>query len=207
MAYILGFFSADGYITLNKRGAHFWCISITDGNLLRSIRKCIDSNHTISFKKGFANHKDSYRLQIGSKEICNDLRNLGFTENKTKNMQLPNIPKKYFSDFSRGYFDGDGNVWVGKIHKERKNQTLAIRTDFTSCSKIFLESFNGILCSLLKIKGVVRKGNGNYYRLSFSINGSLKLYDFMYNRLVSSDNSLLLKRKRFVFEKFIKMRS
>jgi len=34
MAYVLGFFSADGYITINKRGGQFWCIQITDKKLL-----------------------------------------------------------------------------------------------------------------------------------------------------------------------------
>ncbi|MEK7144930.1 MAG: hypothetical protein AAB794_03715 [Patescibacteria group bacterium] len=39
MAYVLGFFAADGYMTLNKRGAHFWSIQITDKNILEGIKK------------------------------------------------------------------------------------------------------------------------------------------------------------------------
>jgi hypothetical protein len=54
-------------------------------------------------------------------------------------------------------------------------------------------------------KGVLKKGNGSYYRLIYSIHSSLKLYDFMYNDLGLS--RLFLNRKKTVFERYIKMRS
>src|SRR5690349_12583518 len=75
MAYILGFFAADGYITLNKRGGKFWCIQITDKKLLEEIRLTIGSNHKISIRRN-TGEKSLYRLQIGSIEMCNDLYNL-----------------------------------------------------------------------------------------------------------------------------------
>ena len=113
MSYVLGFFAADGYLTLNKRGANFWSIQITDKELLYQIRKVIKSEHKIGLKVSKKGHKNLYRLQIGSKEMCNDLRNLGMHEGKTKSLAVPNVPKKYFPDYVRGYFDGDGNEWIG----------------------------------------------------------------------------------------------
>ncbi len=205
MAYILGFFAADGYITLNKRGANFWCIEIMDKNLLELIRKTIHSNHKISPRKGNRNVHTSYRLQIGSKEMCDDLRKLGFSENKTKSLSVPYIPIKYFADFIRGYFDGDGNVWMGLMHKKRKRSSYALTTVFTSCSYDFLESVYKKLLTLIGTEGSIRKGQGNFYRLTYSNNSSLKLYDFMYNRKIL--NNLVLLRKKRVFERFIKMRS
>lgn len=207
MAYVLGFFAADGYITVNKRGSNFWCIQITDGELLYKIKNCIKSEHKISKRIGKGSKKDSYRLQIGSFEMCDDLRRLGFKENKTKSMVIPHVPKKYFPDFVRGYFDGDGNVWVGLIHKERSKQSFSISCSFTSCSSDFLFILRARLKNLGLINGTIRKYKDNYYRLTYSILSSLKLYYFMYNESVSSDSSLLLERKRVVFEKFIKMRS
>ena len=146
--------------------------------------------------------KDLYRLQIGSIKMCDDLRNIGFNERKTESLAVPNIPKKYFNDFVRGYFDGDGHVWVGYIHKERKTKTLVINTGFTSCSKEFLEILNKKLKIFGVSKGAIRQGNGNSYRLTFSILSSLKLCNFMYNNLGSS--KLFLERKKIRFEKFIK---
>ena len=35
MAYVLGFFATDGYITVNKHGGQFWCMDIADKKLLK----------------------------------------------------------------------------------------------------------------------------------------------------------------------------
>lgn len=205
MAYVLGFFAADGYITVNKRGGQFWSIQIVDKDLLQKIKETVDSDHKIStmLRRDKIISKKIYkifRLQIGSKEMCNDLRKLGMRENKTKSLSVPDVPQKYFFDFVRGYFDGDGNVWKGLLHKERKTQTLTIFVMFTSCSLNFLTVLR------LKIRefgikgGSIYKAKGNYYRLLFSCLDSMKLFKFMYNKL---DNELFLERKRIVFKKYV----
>jgi hypothetical protein len=204
MAYVLGFFAADGYITVNKRGGQFWCIQITDSKLLKKIRDVIGAEHKISVRKGKGNEKTLYRMQIGSIEMCDDLRNLGFDERKTKSLSVPNVPGEYFSDFVRGYFDGDGHVWSGVINKERKTPHVIIQTVFTSCSKFFLEVLSSALSERGIIRGRVSKGQGDYYRLVYSISNSLKLYAFMYNGSVLQ--SLYLKRKKIIFDRYIKMR-
>lgn len=203
MAYVLGFFAADGSMNINNRGAHFWSIQINDKELLENIREVIRSNHKISVrvKRKLKEYK-SYRLQIGSKEMYNDLYNLGMRGNKTKNLVSPNVPKMFLNDFVRGYFDGDGHVWTGIINKERKSPHRIIQTIFTSCSRRFLVTLLDLLQVMISIKGRISKGKGNYYRLVYSIEGSLKLYDFMYN----SGSNLFLNRKKIIFEEFIKMR-
>ena len=205
MAYVLGFFAADGYITVNKRGGQFWCIDIVDKKLIELIREKINADHKISVRKRHKNKYTSYRLQIGSIEMCDDLRNLGFNERKTKSLAVPHVPDKYFSDFVRGYFDGDGHVWVGTINQQRKIPHTVIQTMFTSCSKKFLESLNSLLVYRGITKGRVSKGKGNYYRLAYSVSGSLKLYDFMYNSHILK-NGLFLERKKSVFEKYMSLR-
>lgn len=208
MAYILGFFAADGYITVNNRGGRFWCIEVIDYDLLKQIRMRVGSNHKIGVRVAKnINVSNKYRLQIGSLEMCNDLRRLGYDIKKTKSLAIPNIPIKYFAHFVRGYFDGDGNVWTGLIHKERKTKMLTIRTVFTSCSGEFLRSLKVKLKNFVIENGVVSKGVGNYYRLTYSIKGSLKLYNFMYNSSYGNDSNLYLGRKKSVFEKYIKMRA
>jgi intein-encoded DNA endonuclease-like protein len=207
MAYILGFFAADGYMTVNKRGAHFWCVQITDRDLLYKIKNCIEAEHAISERIGKGNNKNLYRLQIGSFEMCDDFRKLGFTENKTRSLAVPHVPKKYFADFIRGYFDGDGNVWVGLMHKNRVKQNFAISLTFTSCSAYFLRDVKNTLKAQGLNGGSFIQGKGTYYRLSYSIRDTLKLYDFMYNDVDLKNKGLFLKRKRTVFEKYIKLRS
>ena len=206
MFYILGFFAADGYITVNRRGGQFWCIQITDKKLLEQIKKTIDAEHKISIRLGTGNRSDLYRLQIGSIEMCNDLRKLGFNDNKTEHLSLPHVPAKYLSHFVRGYFDGDGNVWIGYIHKERIKRLRTIRTIFTSCSGKFLAVLKQKLEEQGIKKGTIRKEKGSYSRLTYSMYGSLSLYDFMYNSFILKD-SIFLQRKKSIFEKYKSLRA
>ena len=50
MAYVLGFFAADGNMIKNKRGAHFIEFQITDKNLLEKIRELLGSNQKIAIR-------------------------------------------------------------------------------------------------------------------------------------------------------------
>ncbi len=202
MAYILGFFAADGNLIKNKRGGCFFSLEICDKDIIEKIKIIMKVEHKIGVRPAVGRHQARYRLQIGSKEIYSDLRKLGFSDHKTYNMTVPNVPEKYLHHFVRGYFDGDGCVWVGFIHKDRRRQTLAILSSFTSCSETFLRRLR-LRLEKHSIKGrmTCRK---TYFRLCYSVLSSIELYRFMYN---NSANYLFLERKRVIFEKFIKSRT
>jgi len=201
MAYVLGFIYADGNIIYTKRHTWFWSLQITDIDILEEIKKTINSSHIISKKKKYDNQKQTYRFQIGSKDMCKDLIHLGLTERKSKTILLPEISKKYFPHFLRGYFDGDGGVWVGLKNKQRKNAVYAISTSFTSGSREFLVSLKNTLVKYGLMGGsLVKKKRG--FDLKYSINDSLILYKIMYN----DGSPLFLKRKKEKFQNYIKMR-
>lgn len=204
MAYILGFFTADGSMIRNKRGAHFIEFQITDKDLLERIRRLIKSNHKITVRKRKDGWKTSYRLQIGSKEIFNDLLKFGLTPNKSKKVRLPDIPKKYFHHFTRGYFDGDGNVTVSKYIRASRNnkKSSTILSGFISGSKKFIEKLHIDLKKIAGVKGGTLYYHAKGYRLYFSVNDSLILYKFMYKNL---KNNLFLARKKKVFERYFKI--
>jgi intein-encoded DNA endonuclease-like protein len=206
MAYVLGFFAADGYITVNRRGGQFWSIQIIDKELLEQIQRVVGSEHKISRKVRLGNESIIYRMQIGSIEMCDDLRRLGMRERKTKSLVVPAVPNKYFSDFVRGYFDGDGNVWVGLLNKDRGKPRLTIMTAFTSCSAEFLKQLLNKLFLFGLQGGSIYHSKRNYSRLQFSKNDSLKLYDFMYNQEARSQSGLFLCRKRKVFERYLRLK-
>ncbi len=195
MAYVLGYFAADGCMLKNKRGAHFIEFTSIDIELLLSIQNAIGSNHSISVRNRFTfNQNIAYRLQIGSKQIFNDLSNLGFTSAKSNSLQFPSVPMPYFSHFTRGYFDGDGHV---SIIKRLNRPSSVIQSGFTSGSQKFLTQLHTDLKKYARIKGgsfCYRKG----YRLNFSIKDSLLLYKYIYK---DSDN-LFLARKRLAFERY-----
>ena len=197
MAYVLGFFAADGNLTKGKRGNHYIEFTSCDRKLLEKIKKTVDSGHKISKKKPVKNRKDSYRLQIGNKEVFNDLVKLGVTPRKSLTLKMPPVPTKYLADFLRGYFDGDGNVWYGTAHKERKTKTPVLLTRFTSGSEIFLAELASALKFQLEVNGTITYSS-RAYRLGYSTIPSLSLYKFMYN-----ESHLFLPRKKKVFEKYI----
>ena len=124
-------------------------------------------------RKRKPNENDICRLQIGSIEMCDDLRKLGFTERKTKNLSVRKVPSQYFSDFVRGYFDGDGNVWSGITKKHRKTPSLTLLTAFTSCSKKFLIFLLEGLHKHSIEGGSVYDSKGNYSRLQFGTRDSV----------------------------------
>lgn len=199
MAYILGFFAADGSMTVNQRGAHYTDFYITDRKLLSKIRKALGSNHKIRATKRRKNWNTTYHLQIGSKEIFKDLSKLGFTSRKSKYIKLPNVPRRYFSDFVRGYFDGDGCVSLGNYQqKNRKKSSRILMTRFTTGNKNFLQDLLEFLQKYTNIKGgTIYKKKGSF-ELTFSIKDSLRLYRFMYADIKSN---FFLERKYQIFQK------
>jgi LAGLIDADG DNA endonuclease family protein len=203
MAYVLGFFAADGSMNESKRGGHYIEFQITDGDLLKKIQVLLESDHKITIRDRVPGQKLIYRLQIGSKIIFEDLIQLGFVQNKTKVLSLPDIPQDFFGDFIRGYFDGDGNVWSGIIHKfDRPNPCRILFTCFTCGSEQMLRQVKGHLADM-GLRGGSISFQGRAFRLNYATADSLKLYAIMYYHC----RDLYLPRKKVVFDKFINMRA
>ena len=202
MAYVLGFFIADGNMIQNNRGACFISFTITDEQLLRNIRKTFQSDHKISIRKKNVRWKTSYTLQIGSREMFADLRGLGLDARKSDRIKLPEVPRKYISAFVRGYFDGDGHVCISVYRrKARKNKlTKVILSGFTSANKNFLIDLH----RLLRMHADIRGGSLFYskgHRLTFSGKDTLALYRFLYKDVPTG---LYLPRKKRVFEEYLR---
>jgi hypothetical protein len=96
MAYVLGFFAADGSMIKTGRGGHYVEFQITDGGLLEKIRDLLGSNNKIAVRNRNLRWNTIYRLQMGSKIMFNDLGQLGFVPNKTSVMVFPRIPPEFF---------------------------------------------------------------------------------------------------------------
>ncbi len=201
MAYVLGFFIADGNMSRNKRGSCYIEFHITDKEILEKMRTALKSSHKISERKKIYGHKKVYRLQIGSKLLFENLMSLGVFPRKSKKIRLPSIPDGLFNHFLRGYFDGDGCVYFGR-RKDRNNKNGILQVEFVSGSKIFLKQLHKEIASKIGTKGGSKFFANGAYRLKFSIKDSVRLYEFMYRDVKSG---LLLKRKRDIFEKYFKM--
>lgn len=122
MAYVLGFFAADGSMLRNKRGAHFIKFWSTDKELVDNIKHFVGAEHKISVRKRGNGWKTAYRLQLGSKDMFKDLISRGMTPAKSKKIKLPKVPNRYLPHFVRGYFDGDGCVHFGKYWRRNRDK-------------------------------------------------------------------------------------
>ncbi|OIO47446.1 MAG: hypothetical protein AUJ32_03015 [Parcubacteria group bacterium CG1_02_40_82] len=203
MAYVLGFFTADGNMIRNKRGAHFIEFTSTNKDLLQKIKKMICPDHKISVRERGGNWKPAYRIQIGSKKIYNDFEHLGLMERKSKRMNFPLIPEKYLAHYIRGYFDGDGSVTISTYKRTDRGGRLnrAILSGFICGSKQFIQGLYRRLRKFAKLTGGTLYYHDGGYRLTFSVKDSLALYNFMYSDV---KNNLFLSRKKKKFEKYFK---
>lgn len=207
MSYILGFIVADGSISKRRGRKDSYLMNITNKERehLENISNAMSSRYKIGSKRsGYTGKKDCYYIQVSNKEICKDLINLGIIPRKTYNLEPIYVPDNYFSDFVRGFFDGDGSVYLYDV-----NGTPQIKGMFLGASFLFMEQFNKQLCRSLGIplKTIHReppsrkdqKLDRNY--IDFYISDCEKLAEFMY----SNNPELYLPRKRDIFEKWKKI--
>lgn len=200
MAYVLGYFAADGCMYRNPRGSYYVAFCSTDRDLLETVKKIMEVNNEIEvYKLSNPRCKLRYTLQIGSKSAFERLTKYGFTPKKSLVVKLPDIPDELFCHFLRGNLDGDGCVFLSYyVKKGRERKSKVFRVSFTSGSRVFLEAMHNKLTKMKIIDGgcIHRKSSG-HFELVFSSKDAGLLYNFMY----PSEEVPCLKRKKDVFIK------
>ena len=105
MAYVLGFWFADGWMTQPDQDA-FICFVSKDREHLELIGNIMHSEHHIHTQG-----EGCFRLPIGSKRLWNDLANLGGMPAKSLVVEMPSVPGHCIRQFIRGFVDGDGSLY------------------------------------------------------------------------------------------------
>ena len=124
---------------------------------------------------------------------------LGIFPRKTGHLNPIEVPEKYFPDFVRGFFDGDGSVYVYEV-----NKTPQVKASFVNASFTFFVDFNRRLCKALNIPSKTihqenpQEGKLIRYSVCFYIDDCEKFANFMYR----NNPILYLFRKRKIFEKW-----
>lgn len=117
LAYILGFFSNDGYLSPRKNPDKI-AITLSHKDLchLENIRNIISPlrNVKVFERVSFGKKRKYCYLSINSWEFCEFFVANGMTFKKQDRQNVPNIPIKYWGHFLRGCFDADGWVYVDK---------------------------------------------------------------------------------------------
>ena len=177
MAYVLGFWFADGY--MRKEKSYRILFSGKDKDILLKIRKAFYSDHPIRLEV----RSNCYFISFCSKKLYENLIKLGGLRCKSKIAAFPKVPEKFLPDFIRGYFDGDGSVFFVKyIRTKDKRFTKELRTNFTSGSRQFLNNLMEILNKEigLPLKKLGVFNNGGSLKLGYGMKDSDALLRYMY---------------------------
>lgn len=106
-AYLLGWIASDGSISKNTISIN---IRDYDINILKQLRNFIDPCLPITERSN-----NMVELSINSSKLASDcLKHLGLEKYGKKDclVKYPNIPEELNSYFIRGFFDGDGSVYI-----------------------------------------------------------------------------------------------
>lgn len=211
MAYVLGFLYADGNITDSVPSrTQYIKFTNTEKDILVKIKSALESKHKIyrtpprlvRHKNGEYLSRESFSLRIGSRKMFNDLISIGVVPNKSKVIAFPNILSGYLYHFIRGYFDGDGCVYIYMSKGKTKNKILRkLSIIFSSGSYKFLNGLKDYLFKNSSIDGFICRSTG-CFQLRYDTDESVKLFKLMYK---DSDN-LYLTRKFKIFVNYFKLR-
>lgn len=207
MAYVLGFFAADGGMFINSGGSKYIQFTSTDKEILLKIRRLVSASHKIGVKKRYPGNlgwKKCYLIQIGSKEMYDDLLKLGFTPKKDIKLKFPKVPNKYLNHFVRGYFDGDGFITCGWYNRKNRNkkQYFYFQAGFTCGTRKFLEDLSNGLNVLVEMKGGSIRSKPRSWDLFYGRRNVLRLFRYMYTRVASN---MYLGRKYNKFQEGMKI--
>lgn len=178
LAYAVGLLASDGCLSSDRR--HIDLTSI-DKDQLENFSRALGAKFNIGLKdKNSKKHKTAYRIQISSVLFYNFLESIGFTQRKSLTLKKINLPNKYFFDFLRGLFDGDGYSY--SYWDKRWKSSFMFYIGFCSGSPNFVEWLREKIKKLSKIEGHITKvkRKNTYYQLKYSKYEAVRLVSFLY---------------------------
>ena len=192
-AYWLGLLFADGYVRKRKQsnGKHkqggIVGISLKNGDEYLLEKLIIDLESTYRLTKQIKDNFLSYKLEVNSSKMANDLINLGCVPNKSLILIPPNLKNKFVPHFIRGYFDGDGSI--GKYGGRLKFSLLGT-------NELLVWVLNFFKNKGMKTTPKISKKKNIH---SIQVNSKLDI-ELIENILYNSSNDYYLKRKKEKFK-------
>lgn len=187
-AYSIGLITSDG--NLSKNGRH---ISFTskDKQLADLFVKCLNIKNKVGMKgSGTVKEKKYFFIQFGDVIFYRFLQSIGLTPHKSRTLGAMKIPNKYFYDFLRGHYDGDGTFY--SYWDPRWRSSFMFYTEFISASQDHILWLREEINKRLGITGhITKSGKQACYQLKYAKAESFKLFPKLYCR----GNKLCLTRK------------
>lgn len=186
-AYFLGLIISDGHISKNN----IISLCMKDRDIIEKFKECIQSEHPIKLNKD-----NNPVIYIHSKEIADDLRNIGLNNRKSYYLDIKKvlsfIPKAFEKDFVRGLFDGDGSIKIYNYNYLNKPQYHFGYTGLLNIVEYIKTFFN------IERK-IVKESDITYTTITRDKNKIIECYNKMYDKA-----TIFLNRKYETFQSIIK---
>ncbi|MBX4211073.1 hypothetical protein KW783_03840 [Candidatus Parcubacteria bacterium] len=191
LAYAVGLLATDGCLSKNS------LIDLTSKDIQQLKNFCKALNLNLSIGEKFNGHGLlHHRVQLKNVIFYNFLLTIGLTPAKSKTLGELKIPEKYFFDFLRGSFDGDGCTY--SYWDPRWKSSFMLYTVFVSASKKHVEWIRASVNRLIGLNGhITKSGNQACYQLKYAKYESLKLLKKIY----TGPELIFLKRKKLKIDK------
>lgn len=175
-AYAIGLIVTDG--NLSKTGNRISFVS-KDVEQIKNFNKCLDINIKIGIHHSGSTLNKAYRIQFRDKLFYDFLISIGINPVKSKTIKEIIIPDKYYFDFLRGSFDGDGCFY--SYWDKRWKSSFMFYVEFISASKKHIDWIRKENFKRLNIKGhITKSGNHSTYQLKYAKKESIEIINKMY---------------------------
>lgn len=193
-AYAVGLLVADGCLV--KDGRHIDLTS-KDKDQLTTFNRCLGIAAKIS-KKTSGSGNLAYRIQFGDVLFFKFLLKIGLTPAKSKTIGQLLIPRLYFFDFLRGYFDGDGCSY--SFYDSVFANSYRFYISFASGSINYIRWLREKIKERAHITGhICRQANSTNFQLKYAKSEAIILARKMYYRV---DVTCLWRKKEKIARSF-----
>ena len=194
--YLAGFTAADGCV-MNDSKRYILKIKLAskDESHLLKIKNLFEATNPIYYNYNKKENTSNVMLVLSSKDMINDLKKFNIVPRKTKIYTFPEwlIDHPLVHHFMRGYFDGDGSVYIKKIINQPDQLGIEI-----GGNSLFISLYGNIIdrqCNFMHHSINIRD-NDNARVCYGGTNNILKIKSFLYK-----DATIFLDRKKDLFSK------
>lgn len=216
-AYLFGFWLADGSLLHRKIKNNYykiWKLTNTDTQIIKKISAILKHKYTTATDKKRPTTQPVHQIRIYSDKLFDFCHTMVSCGNKTNaSYPLPCIPDDMFHHFVRGFFDGDGSVFIKSYKTRHKKIIYALTTSFAgSKDSTILELLRDYLSlkigtgnkkvTIYKHNKLAKNGKATHTKtLSYNQYDSYLLCEWMY-----SGTTIHMKRKKEIYDGFDKQK-
>ena len=175
LAYAIGLLASDGNLSNDGRHISF---KSADKELVETFKSTLNLKNTVG-KSARGGEQIKKYFYVGFVDIVfySFLNRIGLTSAKSKTIKSVDVPEKFFRDFLRGLFDGDGTFYT--FWDTRWPNSFAFKIAFASASIAFVKWLKEKLSQRYAVRGYTHKGAG-VFNLEYSKGDTKILFATMY---------------------------